>query len=289
MKHTDLLNDIIQQMEQGTIPWAQPWVSLNGAARSHYDGHEYSVLNQLFLQGGEYVTFAGVKREGGKVKKGATAHYIIKPVHIHKKLDEPDENGEDVYVDFDTFTLQPVFNVKDDTEGLTVKYYEEPPLPSVPVTPVKEADDAANDYLTRENILITRKGDKAYYSPGSDSVTLPPIEQFDGTRIAEYYSTLFHELGHSTGHETRLNRPLRNKFGSKAYAKEELTAELTAAIILNTLGIDVASSITNTAAYLQSWLKPLKDDKNLLFTALGKAEKAARLILNRPIEAAANE
>ena len=117
-----------------------------------------------------------------------------------------------------------------------------------------------------------------YYTPFTDRVVLPCIEQFAET--AEYYSTAFHELTHSTGHASRLNRLEKTAFfGSEAYSKEELIAEIGAATLVNAAGLETSSSFRNSAAYVQNWLKVLKDDKRFIISAAGKAEKAVALIL----------
>ncbi|HJO95537.1 MAG TPA: zincin-like metallopeptidase domain-containing protein [Victivallales bacterium] len=119
-------------------------------------------------------------------------------------------------------------------------------------------------------------------SPANDSVYMQPIEMFKSEK--HYYSTIFHELTHSTGHASRLKR-LENdslKFGSKTYAKEELLADLGAAFLMSEANLVV--DIKNRAAYIQNWLTVLKNDKRLILTAAGKAEKAVNYILNRKLE-----
>lgn len=69
-------------------------------------------------------------------------------------------------------------------------------------------------------------------------------------------------------------------FGSESYSKEELVAEIGACGILHELGMETAKSFRNNAAYVQSWLKALKNDKKLIISATSRAEKAIRLILN---------
>lgn len=91
---------------------------------------------------------------------------------------------------------------------------------------------------------------------------------------------LFHELGHSTGSESRLHRDMSGSFGDDKYSREELVAEITSAVLCNHFGIDTAKIQRNTAAYVQHWLKILKDDKRLIVTAAARAEKAVNLILN---------
>ena len=68
-------------------------------------------------------------------------------------------------------------------------------------------------------------------------------------------------------------------FGSEAYSKEELVAEIGAATLVNAAGLEISSSFRNSAAYIQNWLRVLKDDKRFIVSAAGKAEKAVALIL----------
>lgn len=39
------------------------------------------------------------------------------------------------------------------------------------------------------------------------------------------------------------------------------------------------ASFRNSAAYIQSWLKALKNDKRMIVSAAGRADKAVQLIL----------
>ena len=47
------------------------------------------------------------------------------------------------------------------------------------------------------------------------------------------------------------------------------------------MGLETATSLRNNAAYIQNWLKVLKEDKRFIVSAAGKAEKAVNLILNQ--------
>ena len=120
---------------------------------------------------------------------------------------------------------------------------------------------------------------RACYRPSTDEVNMPKKELFEGE--AEYYSTMFHELGHSTGHSSRLNRAevgLSSFFGNHSYSKEELTAEMTAVFLCNGIGLN--ATWDNSVAYLQNWLKSLQNDPKMLLQAAGRAQKAADYILN---------
>jgi antirestriction protein ArdC len=67
-------------------------------------------------------------------------------------------------------------------------------------------------------------------------------------------------------------------FGKTNYAKEELTAEMTAAYLCAVTGFG-QPTIANSAAYIDNWLKALKNDKTLIIKAAAQALKALDYIL----------
>lgn len=284
--YSEISARIIEQLEQGIIPWKKPWSGVSSGAISHATGRPYSLLNQMLLmRPGEYITWNQCKQEGGSVKKGAKAKMVVFwKVQPREKKDAAgnivtDAEGKPVVEGLPVLRYFQVFHI-DDCEGIKPKYNS----PSaVAADPDEAAEAAFTDYVRRENIRVVNLiTDEAYYSPSVDLIHLPIREQF--TNTAEYYSTAFHEATHSTGHPTRLNRFERGAaaaaFGSESYSKEELVAEMGAACILHELGIETPSSFKNSAAYIQSWLRALKNDKRLIISAAARAEKAVKLILN---------
>ena len=266
---------IIEQLEQGIIPWRKPWTGTAGAW-SRSTGKPYSLLNQWLMPQGEYATFNQIKKEGGKVKKGAKGYHVVffKPTVIETE----DKNGEKVKKTVPLLKYYTVFNISEQVEGLEVKHSKE--TVERHHEPLAELEEIKTDYLKRSGVeFYNLEQDKAYYSPVDDSIVLPLVEQFDS--IEEYYSTAFHEMAHSTGHSTRLNR--LNKlaaFGSNDYGKEELIAEITAAAVLNEAGIETEKTIKNSAAYVQNWANAIKGDVKLSVHASSKAQKAFEMIMN---------
>jgi antirestriction protein ArdC len=102
---------------------------------------------------------------------------------------------------------------------------------------------------------------------------MPPFESF---RDAEsFYQTLGHETCHWTRHPTRLDREFgRKRWGDEGYAAEELVAELGSAFLSADLGL-TPEPREDHAAYIESWLRVLKNDKRAIFTAAAHAERAA--------------
>ena len=288
--YAEVTDKIIALMEQGQIPWHKPWAGTSAGAISHSTGKPYSLINQILLmEPGEYITFNQCQKEGGRVKKGAKA----KKVYFWKlyQKDLLDEAGQPVLKPDGTPKKETipvlkafqVFHLLNDCEGISPRWADK--LPEAPAQPIEAAEATLREYVSREGIRLDAEkiSGKAYYSPFHDLINLPCLSQYQNA--AEYYSTAFHEATHSTGHPSRLHRfeifDKNAAFGSEEYSKEELTAEIGAACILHQMGIETPDSLRNSAAYLQSWLKALKDDKQMIIGAASRAEKAVRLILNQ--------
>ena len=269
--YKEVTDRIIAQMENGIIPWQKPWIAGSTVAISHTTGKPYSLLNQMLLgRAGEYATFKQIQVAGGRVRKGEKASMIVFWKWMTVKDEETDEEKEVPFLRYYN-----VFHI-DQCDGLTAKHTE--PLPDA-AEPDTTAEAIIAAYCSKNGVRLNHQdGDRAYYSPASDSITLPRRQQFKDT--AEYYSTAFHELTHSTGHQSRLNRLDRTAFfGTEAYSKEELVAEIGAAALVNHAGLETTTSFRNNAAYIQNWLGVLKNDKRFIVSAASKAEKAVEFIL----------
>ena len=276
---------IVDELERGTIPWQKPWSGAQGAI-SHTTGRRYSLLNQMLLgcRSGEFITFKEAQREGGHIRKGEKASMIVfwKFLESAKKDDQGtlicDADGKPVMEQVPFLRYYNVFHI-DQCEGIRPRFAEET-TPGAHLSPDEAAESIVRDYIHRSGVRLTiRYSDRAFYSPAADCVTVPELAQYTST--AEYYSTLFHELTHSTGHSSRLNRIGGSEgFGSEAYSREELVAELGAAYLVQHAGLETTESFRNSAGYIQSWLKALRDDKRLIVSAAGRADKAVAMILN---------
>ena len=121
-----------------------------------------------------------------------------------------------------------------------------------------------------------KRGDPAY-TPGSDVIYMPGMIEFDN--LDWYWRTFFHEMVHWTGHESRLARDevmKAERFGSETYSKEELVAELGSAVL--SARFDLEAQEENEAAYIKSWITPLKNDTTMIISAASRAQKAVVFI-----------
>lgn len=268
---------IIKQLEQGYIPWKKPWVNCFDGTFNRISRKPYSLLNQLLLMHeGEYATFKQWEQIGGKVKKGEKSEIIVfwKMQEVTGKTETGEMQVRNIPVlrYYNVFHISQVENILplDDSEN------------RFDTEPIEEAEKVFRDYAEREHIALhIGDGNKAFYRPFDDSITLPSMAQFE--RAEEFYSTAFHECGHSTMKATRCDREAENKgshFGNEGYSKEELVAEITSSAIVHSLGLETEDTFKNNCAYIQNWLSVLKNDKKFIVSATGKAEKAAKYILS---------
>ena len=69
---------VIEQMQQGIIPWHRPWTGAADGAMNYVTRRPYSLLNQLLLgRDGEWLTWKQIQDCGGKLKKGAKAGMVV--------------------------------------------------------------------------------------------------------------------------------------------------------------------------------------------------------------------
>lgn len=270
---------IIDQLENGVIPWEKPWTGIKSGAYNRISKKPYSLLNQMLLNhDGEYATFKQWQDLGGHVRKGEKSEIVV-----FWKIQPIEEEKEDGTKEVKQIPLLRYFNVfhisqVDGVEPLSADELND-------IEPIEKAENVLHDYWTREDITVEHiAGDDAYYSPSRDLIRLPLFEQFTYTN--EYYSTAFHESVHSTMKENRCNRAEERKgklvaFGSNDYSKEELVAEIGSASLMNIIGIETTKSFRNSSAYIQNWLSVLKNDVKFIVSASSKAEKAVDYILGK--------
>jgi antirestriction protein ArdC len=267
---------IIAQLESGTVPWRKPWTA-QGEPQNLVSKRAYRGVNVFLLRGQTFespywLTFRQAQELKGHVRKGEHATPVVFWKWFEK---EDDESGK--VRPAPLLRYYSVFNaVQCDLPAGAVPQPEKAPGT---VDPIEQCEQVVKAMPKRPE--IRHGGDSAFYRPMTDTVTIPHRNRFSWS--AEYYSTLFHELAHATGHASRLNRPGITDlaaFGTEVYSKEELVAEMSAAFLCGHCGIEQAT-VPNSAAYIASWLKQLKNDRRLVVHAAAAAQKAADFILDR--------
>lgn len=277
---TMVTDRIIAALEAGTVPWKKSWVGGGNCCISYSTGRQYSLLNCILLgmKAGEWITFRQATEAGGHVKKGEKSRMVVfwKPFTV-KDETTGEEQTHFILKYYNVFHLDQCEGIQPRWRASMVQH------PGEDLKPDAAADKIIHDYVSRSGLTFTvTESDAAYYSPARDEVVVPKLSQFIST--GEAYSTWLHELSHSTGHVSRLNRIHDNAaFGSEIYSKEELTAELGSAFLMAHCGLETPDTFNNSAAYINGWLQALRNDRRLVVSAAGAAEKAVKYILGKEI------
>jgi len=276
--HVVVAEGLIKQLEAGTAPWQKPWEAgqTGTLPMNPTTGKRYRGINsiQLMMQGREdnrWLTYKQAEAVGAQVRRGERGT-LVQYWKFDEERTKTDEQGrpvkgadgepekERVRLERPKVFHAVVFNAEQ-IDGLP---------PAVKLPQRWDAIERAESILKASGADISHAaGDRAFYRPSTDSITMPYREQFKTADA--YYATALHELGHWTGHESRLGRDLANPFGSEAYAKEELRAEIASMIVGDELGI--GHDPGQHAAYVKSWVKVLKDDPMEILRAAADAEK----------------
>lgn len=273
-------NKIVADLENGVLTWVQPWQIIKHAAGSitrplRASGEKYRGINILILWATAleksyicpiWLTVQQGNKLGAYVKKGEKATYVFF-FDKFKKTEVDKETGEATLKEIFFGRSYAVFN-GEQFNGLPGHFTAttEP----VRLTPI-ERDALCDTFFANTGADVRHGGNRAFYRRSDDFIQLPKPEQFQSTE--SYYGTKAHEFIHWTAHPRRLDREFGEKFGDEKYAIEELVAEIGAAFLCADLAITPVPGADH-AAYVGSWLKSLKDDKRLIFSAAAQAQKA---------------
>lgn len=281
---------IIQQLEKGTAPWVKPWKP--GERYMPYNavsGKNYQGMNTVWLMAvaetkgyddARWLTYkqaTGLDAQVNRGEKGTLVQYWRFQDEVMQRDNEGkpilDEVGQPkktlILLERPQVRTAVVFNANQIT-GLT---------PIIrPALTEWERHAEAEAILKDSGAKIQHiSGDRAFYRPSSDSITLPLRDQFQ--TADQYYATALHELGHWSGHSSRLNRDLAHPFGSTGYAKEELRVEIASLMLGEQLAI--GHDPGQHSAYIQSWIKVLQEDPKEIFRAASDAEKITKYLRGR--------
>lgn len=291
---------IMESLNQGQRPWVRPWSnSPNGGwptaigTNKAYRGINPLLLNFTMMTRG-YVhkwwgTFNQWKKMGCNVKKrpddvkaGEWGTGIVYWQFVESK--ELDDKGKAKR--FPMLRAYTVFNIEqvDDTDGKLAKYMIDKTHECHPdYTVAQEVVDATKASISFGAnracyVLPNPYGDWPNHKVG-DLIQMPAQGQF--VKLADFYYTMFHELGHWS--------EVRTGWKEEKYAMNELVAEMTACFLAQACSIPESDDLTNHTPYLQHWLKAMGGDDRFILRAASQASKAADHILQYSGRSATHE
>lgn len=290
----ELSQRFVEALNMGELPWHSCWQQ--ALPQNAVTGRKYHGLNALWLSylaekkgwtDPRWATYKQASEKGWQVRKGEKASYVEYWAYYDKEkkklLSWPDArrvfNEDPAYAEKNLLLSSRVFAVFNGAQ-----------IDGIPEIPQSRGTDIGAIRRQRDTLIANmgigyrEQGQSAYYSLGSDTVTLPLEASFDSTY--GYMATFLHECGHASGHPDRLNRDLTGGFGSESYAKEELRAEIASAFTAQALGLTVSEQdreleIRQHMAYIQNWAQAIKDAPEELFKALKDAEKISDYLIEQ--------
>ena len=275
-------NKIIADLERGELTWRKPWsaehLAGNVTRPLRWNDVPYTGINTLVLWATaaekgyvspHWMTFKQAADMKANVRKGEKGTQVVYADKLTKE--EEGQDGEVKTSSIPFLKTYTVFNVTQ-IDGLPEAFYKLPePKESNP-----EIRNAQLEQFFAQTKADIYTGAEATYSVTTDRIQMPPFESF--VSATDYYATLAHELTHWTKHSKRLDRDFgRKRFGDEGYAKEELVAELGACFLGADLDFEPMPQEQH-AAYIQSWLQVLQNDKRFIFSAASHAQKAVEHI-----------
>lgn len=283
----------ISALNEGKLPWTACWQTMR--PENAVTGKQYRGVNSFILSyyaeerrysDSRWCTYVQAQKKGWQVRKGATgcpveywAYYdreqkkLLPWAEALKLMKDPIYAEKNLQLRCRVFV---VFNAAQ-IDGI-------PELTSAPQTNIDAIRKQRDTLLQNMQLNYREEGTQAYYSPKTDTVTLPPEGAFLDTY--GYACTFLHECSHATGHPSRLDRDLSGFFGTESYAKEELRAEIASAFTAQAIGLKLTDEqlqphLEQHKAYIQSWASAIRDAPGELFRAIKDAEGISDYLIEK--------
>lgn len=288
---SEFVKNLLSTLEKNQIPWQATWdrsivKPFNATSNKNYQGiNELNLWMTAIKQGYDdprWMTFKQANEKGYKIKKGSVGTYVFNYALRNIETKE-------------LITLKE-YNMLSDDEKLkiipfskTYKVFNGTQIDGIPAIDIKahqiqfeneKANTFVDHLLKNINLQVEQKGQKAGYILKDDKIVMPPKNTFMDEQ--SFYSVLLHETAHATSHSSRLQRVVSSNFGSQEYAMEELRAELTSAFLTLDVGFHFDQfHEDNHTAYIQAWIKEIKDNPRVIFDSIKDAQKIRDYMLDK--------
>jgi antirestriction protein ArdC len=286
----EVTDRIITMLENGAAPWQKPWSPGEASVgmpfnptteRSYRGGNALHLMATGIGQGYDdprWMTYKQAADRGWQVRRGEKGTQIefweVRAEAKDQRQPDSDAGDQTDGEKRGTQLIHRVYTVFNARQIDGVPAYQ--PKQRTPFELVRSGESILEGSRAK---IQDDHADHAFYNRASDSIHLPPKEAFKDA--AGYYGTALHELAHWSGHPSRLARATLNesyRFGDTNYAKEELRAELASVFLAAERGIP--HDPEQHAAYVGSWIKTLREDKNEIFRAAHDASVATDYLLS---------
>jgi antirestriction protein ArdC len=252
-----------------------------GLPRNGCTGRQYSGRNILELwvaqaerrfACGKWMTYKQAQSLGANVRKGEKASHVQRVVRFTPEQEKAKAQAEGRKArELRSLKYFAVFNV------LQIEGLPEQEAKPAGFEPEQHAEEFLQALQANAGLVIKSGYDGCFFTMHGNFIGMPGADRFKSQ--ANYYKTIFHEIGHWTGHSSRLDRLQRFESREEpSYCKEELIADLCSAFLCAHLNIKSAR-MESHACYLNHYLELLEADPELIFEISKEAQRAANFAL----------
>lgn len=259
-----VVNNILSQLEKGSVPWEMPWFPI--PKQNLVNKHQYRGINRMLLATDHntfYMTYKQANSLGYSITKGAKGQMLVFwKITTYNNENEDEEFIIPIIKHYYVYGVNQINGIDDKLIEKRIGGQE------------NKKNISIEDFLKITKAKINNINlSRAYYSPSEDIINVPNVKQFKSSD--HYYSTTFHELIHWTGHEIRCKRFKSKGYSHEEYGKEELIAEIGSSLLAYEFGINL---IKHNSSYIEGWIKKIHETPNIIFSAATKAEEAVNYL-----------
>ena len=282
-----MTDQIIQELNNGTLPWQRPWPKglvkerpFNPISHAEYKGMNLVALEMSGYGDPRWMTFKHAEKNGYKVKKSQKGTKIefwqMREVKekVQKEVDE--QTGEPIIEE--VTRLRPagrtfvVFNA-DQIDGLPAHV-----TAATKNLPEKVLNERAENLIkaTGAKIMFDTPGE-AFFDKHTNIIHVSPRHTYNSTY--DMYSSILHQLAHWTS--CKMGRKIPDIVDDKdGYMREELRVEFACYFLAHDLGIGPTKEhIKAHAACIAPWVTLLKSSKNEIYKAAREGEKIFQFLM----------
>ncbi len=301
-----IFDRVIESIEvSNLLPWMRPFIA---PSMNYVTCREYTGVNKLLLQGGEYMTNLQIKQfnaeqekkglpqywYGRDAKTEVVVYYSRKSEEVTAAVAEEGRKNPSTWIKYEQvkgvwYRIKTVLSYTDVINIIYIRNAAGEPLPTKLGVQIEEtftsAEDIIRPYQQAMGIKEVLSPSGAYHQAKTNTVHMPRKEWFNSSEA--YYRTLFHEYAHSTGVPSRLNRDSLAKYhqSEEERSREEVVAEVCAVLLASEAGFRGEGTYKNeflqenSLSYIAGWVEWMKNYPDELVKGIREAERAKTYIL----------
>ena len=278
-----ILEDIEKQRIQLEDLWRQK-EPINFESKQTYNNFNNLILAHASIKNGwsdpRFLTLKQIQKNKLQIKPNAQVIKLEKLIFKQEQTIQDPETGQlkKIKVELEKPIVK-YFDVYNASDCIGIKPYlhkikseNDPQKINLFYNLIKKSTDVP----VIENDLV----DKTYYNKKADLVFISKKDC--STNSKEKLDILLNEISHSTAHLKRLNHFDEFNDSNNYDAKEKITNQISSFLVQKKLKLPVISAKKyKDLNYIESWIKPLKENPQIFLQAISEAQERSFYIENQ--------